>query len=101
MGVGDAFEVTNFLTTHAFLAISCQPRTLPPPLPLPLPPLYLVDDGLLDVPLDGAEHLRVDNARQHADRVGAVEVIVRVHVLGERRGDDDHVVRVASLGVEG
>ena len=35
---------------------------------------------------------------EHADRVGAVEVLARVHVLRERARHDDDVVGVAVLG---
>mmetsp|Transcript_3475 Transcript_3475/g.7982 ORF Transcript_3475/g.7982 Transcript_3475/m.7982 type:complete len:219 (+) Transcript_3475:289-945(+) len=56
-----------------------------------------VDDGLLDVPLDGPEHRRVDDAGQDAEGVGPVQIDVARHILGQARGDDDDIRAVASL----
>jgi hypothetical protein len=53
----------------------------------------LVHHRLLQVALDLEQHLGVDDLAQHADGVGAVEVVGGVHVLHERGGDDDDLVR--------
>mmetsp|Transcript_28476 Transcript_28476/g.55535 ORF Transcript_28476/g.55535 Transcript_28476/m.55535 type:complete len:222 (-) Transcript_28476:45-710(-) len=54
----------------------------------------LVHNGLLQVPLDVHEHGRVGDSAEHADRVCAIEVVCRVHVLGQRGRDDDDAVSV-------
>ena len=36
----------------------------------------------------------VGDGAQHADRVGAKEVVGRIHVLGKRRGHNDNAVGV-------
>ena len=57
-----------------------------------------VDHRLLHVTLNGTKHGRVDDPRQHAEGIGAVQVHVARHILRQTRRDDDHVVGVARFG---
>eukprot|EP00968_Pinguiococcus_pyrenoidosus_P012722 scaffold1130_cov195-Pinguiococcus_pyrenoidosus.AAC.83 len=57
--------------------------------------VVVVHDGLLDVALNGIEHGRIDDLREHADGVRAEEILLRVHVPGEAGRDDHDVVRIA------
>mmetsp|Transcript_8329 Transcript_8329/g.22215 ORF Transcript_8329/g.22215 Transcript_8329/m.22215 type:complete len:222 (-) Transcript_8329:65-730(-) len=53
----------------------------------------LVHDGLLQVALNLHQELAVDDFAQHPHGVGAVQVGLAVHVLHQRAGDDDDLVR--------
>lgn len=54
----------------------------------------LVDNALLEVALNLLQHRRVEHLAQHADRVCAIELLWRVHVLCQAVDHDHDLWRI-------